>query len=94
MARAFKNVRVDPADTLKFDIFWQGEYVIEKGVTFSLVHGSSSFQIMSNAVTYIMTSKRYHMWAYIDDYIQVGSKEATEDLSLLLTELGAPMNLD
>ena len=50
----------------------------------------------SDAVTYIMGTKNHHMWAYIDDYILVGSKEATEgafhDLSIMLTEVGFQMN--
>ena len=98
VARAFRNLRVDPDDALKFGIYWQRKYFIDKEVVFGWVHGSSAFQMMSDAVTYIMNIKNHHIWAYIDDYILVGSKEATEaafhDLSSLLTELGLPMNSD
>ena len=78
VARAFRNLRVDPVDALKFGIQWQGKYFIDKGVAFGWVHGSSAFQMTSDAVTYIMKTKNHHMWAYIDDYILIGSKEATE----------------
>ena len=44
MARAFRNLRVDPADALKFGIYWQGKYFIDNGVAFGWVHGSSVFQ--------------------------------------------------
>ena len=85
-------------DALKFGIHWQGKYFIDKGVAFGWVHGSSAFQMTSDAVTYIMKTKNHHMCAYIDDYILIGSKKATEaaflDLSALLTELGLPMNSD
>ena len=98
VARAFRNLRMDPVDALKFGIHWQGIYFIDKGVAFGWVHGSSVFQMISEAVIYIMKTKHHHMWAYIDDYILIGSKEATEaafhGLSSLLTELGLPMNSD
>ena len=89
---------MDPADTLKFGICWQGGYFIDKGVAFCWVHSSSAFQMTSDAITYIMQTKNHHMWVCIDDYILVGSKEATEaafyDLSCILTKLGLPMNSD
>ena len=98
VARAFRNLRVDPVDALIFGIYWQGKYFIDKVVAFGWVHGSSAFQMTSDAVTYIMKTKNHHMLAYIDDYILIGSKEATQaaflDLSALLTELGLPMNSD
>ena len=31
VARAFRNLRVDPVDTLKSGIHWQGKYFIDKG---------------------------------------------------------------
>ena len=53
---------------------------------------------MSNAIMYITANKNHNMWAYIDDYSLVGSKKATEatfqDFSLILTELGFPINSD
>ena len=94
VARAFRNLRMDPVNALKFGIHWQGKYFIDKEVTFGWVHGSLAFQMTSDAIIYIMKTKNHHMWAYIDDYILIGSKEATEavfhDLSSLLTELGLP----
>ena len=98
VARAFRNLRVDPLNALKFGIHWQGKYFIDKGVAFGWVHGSSAFQMTSDVIIYIMKTRNHHMWAYIDDYILIGSKEATEaafhDLSTLSTELGLPMNSD
>ena len=32
VARAFRILRVDPADALQFGIHWQGKYFIDKGV--------------------------------------------------------------
>ena len=105
VSRAFRNLWVDPAKTLKFGIYWQGKYFIDNVIAFSWVHGSSVFQMMSNAITCIIGTKNHHIWAYIDDYFLVDSEELTafHDLysvngirpfmiSTLLTELGLPMN--
>ena len=41
VARAFRNLRVDPADALKFGIKWDNKYFLDKGITFGWVHGTS-----------------------------------------------------
>ena len=43
IARAFRNLRIDPADALKFGISWKGHYYLDLGVAFGWIHGSSSF---------------------------------------------------
>ena len=50
VARAFRNLRADPVDSLKFGIYWCGTYYIDIGIAFGWKHGSSSFQIPSNCV--------------------------------------------
>ena len=49
IARAFRNLRVDPADTFKFGIRWGDQYYLDVGV-----HGSASFQMTSDAILHIM----------------------------------------
>ena len=98
VARAFRNLRVDPADALKFGIKWQNQYFLDIGVAFGWVHGSSAFQMVSDAVTYIMARRHHRLFAYIDDYIIVGHKDAAtrafEDLVALLQELGLPIGTE
>ena len=98
VARAFRNLRVDPADALKLGIRWKDDAFIDVSAAFGWVHGSAAFQRCSDAVTFIMTRHKAKMFAYIDDYILVSPK-ATADahfrrLASLLTDLGLPSNPD
>ena len=98
IARAFRNLRVDPADALKFGISWKGQYYLDLGVAFGWIHGSSSFQLVADVITHIMKHKGFQTFAYIDDFMFVNSKpkaqQAFDTLTDLLQELGLPMNAD
>ena len=74
VARAFRNLRVDPADGIKFGIKWQNSYYLDPVTAFGWVHGLASFQICSDAVAYIMMQKGIQIHCYIDDYIAVVPK--------------------
>ena len=97
VVRAFRNLRLDHVDALKLGIKWENGFYIDGSVVFSCVHGSSAFQMTSDAISHITRYKNHKIFAYID-YIIVGSKlttnQAFKDLSDLLTELGLPMNPD
>ena len=97
VARAFRNLRVDPSDALKFGIKWDNKYFLDKGIVFGWVHGTSVFQMVSNAVTYIMSKRQHKVLAYIDDYIIISSpdtaKEAFDELFQLLQDLGLPITI-
>ena len=95
-ARAFINLSLDPADALKFDIFWKGNYYIDVVLAFAWVHGCSAFQRTSGTVVFQMKKLGRTIFAYIDDYIIVSSKEGADkafnQLSELLHELDLPMD--
>ena len=71
---------------------------MDPAIAFGWTHWSGSFQILSDAIAYIMAKKGVTLHCYIDDYIVVMSKlKATEQFSLLcdlLQELGLPFNKD
>ena len=96
MARAFRNLRVDPADTFKFGLKWGGGYYLDVAVAFGWTHGSSAFQMTSDAIVHIMSKENCKIFAYIDDYVIVSAENDAwrhfDKLSALLTELGLPMN--
>ena len=92
VARAFRNLRVDPADALKLGIRWADAFFVDLSVAFGWKHGSGSFQILSNAIAHIMAKRGVKMHCYIDDYIVVTSKFEASDQ--FLEELGLPMNGD
>ena len=42
VARAFRDLKVDPVDTLKFGIHWDGLYFLNQSVTFGWTNGSAA----------------------------------------------------
>ena len=98
IARAFRNLRIDPADTFKFGLKWQNKYYLDVSAAFGWVHGSAAFQLTSDAISDAMRRKGRHIFAYIDDYILVSTEDSAyshfEDLYDLISDLGLPINLD
>ena len=94
VSRAFRNLRVDPKDGLKFAIKWGDSYFIDGAIAFGWVHGSASFQLVADAVRFIMKKKGFDVFAYIDDFMIVSPKHKAEQafctLYDLLMELGLP----
>ena len=76
ISRAFRNLRVDPADRIKFGIKWKDAFFLDITAAFGWVHGSSSFQLAADAITYIMVRHGFKTFAYIDDFILVTEKNA------------------
>ena len=54
VACGFRNLRVDPVDSLKFRIKWNGSYYVDLAVAFGWTHGSATFQILSDAIGHIV----------------------------------------
>ena len=98
VARAFRNLRVDPVDAFKFGIKWHNKYYLDVALAFGWVHGSASFQMTSDAILHIMRRHDCKIFAYIDDFIIVSKKNDAmrhyQALFDLFTELGLPMNQD
>ena len=98
IARAFRNLHVDPADAFKFGIKWQNKYYLDASAVIGWVHGSAAFQLTSDAICDAMRRQGHHVFAYIDDYILVSTDDLAdshfEDLHDLITELGLPINPD
>ena len=87
---------MDPTDTLKLGIKWGSDAFIDAAVALGWVHGSVSFQCVSDTVMFILSKKGIRMFAYVDDYSLISPK-ATADhhfdtLASLLLELGLPSN--
>ena len=98
VAHAFRKLRVDPDNALKFGIKWQDQCFLDIGVVFGLVHGSSAFHMVSDGVTYVMAKRHHKIFTYIDDYIIVAHKneahKAFNDLFTLLEDLGLPIGME
>ena len=73
VARAFRNLCVDPADAMKLGIRWQDDVYIDAAVMFGWVHGNAAFQCVSDAVTFIAikTSKNIYLIIIYQVFIKV-----------------------
>ena len=95
VARAFRNLPVDPADSLKFGLKVNNKFFWDKSVAFGWVHGTSSYQLISDAIAYIMKDQ-VNLHCYIDDYVavlpRVKADKVFGNLCTLLHELGLPLN--
>ena len=98
VARAFRNLRVYPADSLKIGIKWNNAFYVEVGIAFGWTHGSASFQILLDAISFIMAKEGIRLHCYIDDYIAVVPKSKAQQaftrLCELLEELGITINCE
>ena len=74
VAHAFRNLRVDPVDTTKFGISWDGKFYLDPSIAFGWTHWSAAFQMVSDAVTHILKASGCHTFPYIDDYVGVASR--------------------
>ena len=89
---------MDPDDAFKFGIQWKGQYYLEVSVAFGWVYGSAAFQMLSDAITYVIARQSFRIFSYIDDFVAVSpthlSSKAFCALSDLIHRLGLPMNED
>ena len=96
MARAFRNLQVDPADTLKLGTKWNNDAYIDTRVTFGWVHGIALFQRISD---YILVSPKadHHFDSLASLLIELGlpsNPEKQTPLCRALTCLGIRIDLD
>lgn len=68
LARAYRQLRVDPVDTPLLGIKVDGCYYIDLCPPFGCKTSSAACQRMSNAVVYLMRNMGYFVLAYLDDY--------------------------
>ena len=98
ISRAFRNLRVDPGDAIKFGLSWNGQYYQDLLVVFGWIHGSAAFQLVPDIITHIMKRKGFKIFAYIDNFILINhkskAKQVFDTLTDLWQELGLPMNND
>ena len=96
VARAFRNLRADPVDAVKLGICWADKWYIDLAIVFGWAGGTSAFQMVADAISFIMAKENCKIFAYMDDFIAVAPRPVAvthfQKLSDLLTELGLPMN--
>ena len=97
VARAFRNVRIDPGDAIHLSIRWRDQYFLDKNLAFAAVHGTAIFQRITDLVRYLMAKQGFAVHNYIDNIYAVCHRdhvnEAYETLKKILTSMGLPLNL-
>ena len=92
MSRAFRHVKVDPADYDLLGLEWGGHYV-DTWFPFGTRHGSQIFQCLSDGVRFAMRQKGYVIVDYIDDYVGVGVPSVANASYLALIDLMKDLGL-
>jgi len=96
LKRAFRQLKIDPRDTLFTGLHFDSKYFIDLSVPFGYKHGSALCQRVTDAIRYIMHSHGYYIFNYIDDLIGCDHPSiATESfnfLNELLADLGLPIS--
>ena len=89
ISRAFRHVKIDPAD---YKYLGKKKYFLDSCLPFGFQHGSAIFQRLSDAVRYIMNSKGHQVTNYIDDIVGYAVKSKAQasfdTLYNLLQDLG------
>lgn len=68
LARAYRQLRVDPIDTPFLGIRFNGQYFLDLCPPFGCKSSSAACQRVSNALAYLMASDGHFLLAYLDDY--------------------------
>ena len=91
ISRAFRHVKIDPADYKYLGLHFL-KYFLDSCLPFGFRHGLAIFQRLSDAVRYIKNSKGYHVTNYIDNIVGYAVKSKAQasfdTLYNLLQDLG------
>ena len=96
ISRAFRNIRIDPADSLHLGIYWQDRFYLDRNLPFGAVHGTAIFQRIMDFIRFLMAQNGFTVYNYIDDmYACIHADKAQEAFKLLqdiIVNLGLPLN--
>ena len=95
ISRAFRHIKVDPADTDLLGIQFHDKYFLDRSVAFGFRHGSLIFQRCTDAIRYIMAQNGFpNLFNYIDDLIYTGLPSEIHSSFTFLKELLSELGLD
>ena len=88
ISRAFRHLRIDPADIDLLGFQVDGRQFIDVSTPLGFRHGSLFFQRCSEAIRYIMANHGYKgLYNYIDDLIYIGLPSEIQDSYQFLLKL-------
>ena len=77
ISRAFRHVKIDPADYRYLGLHFKS-YFIDSFLPFGYRHGLAIFQHLSDAFRFIMSTKGHHVTNYIDDIVGYATKSQAQ----------------
>ena len=96
ISRAFRNVRLDPADAIHVGIKWRNKFYIDKNLAFGAVHGTAIFERITDLVRFVLAKRGFIIHNYIDDIYACCHKERAHDafntLLAVIRAIGLPIN--
>jgi hypothetical protein len=96
LARAFRQIPIDPLDVAYLGISWGGEIYVDTALPFGFRHGSAICQRITDAVRFILNKHNIQVINYIDDFIAiVPASRAFEMFELtktILSDIGLVMS--
>ena len=97
LARAFRQLFVDPSDWDLLGLYWDGNYYGDCRVPFGYRNGSMFQTRFTDYIRYIMRSKGHHIVNYVDDLLGLEneghSRQSYEFLMDFLDRAGFPISL-
>ena len=96
LSRAFRQLKVDPADYPLLCLKWQGSYYLDTAYAFGHRTGSMGCSRLSYFLRYLHSKNGYYLMSYVDDLLgsETPSKAVAsyETLYKLLQDLGIPVS--
>ena len=94
LSRAFRQLKVDPADYPLLCLLWQGEYYVDGSYAFGHRTGAMGCSRLTDLLRYVHAKQGYYLMSYIDDLlgVEVGCKaqESSDTMCKLLQDLNIP----
>ena len=69
LSRAFRQLKVDPADYPLLCLEWQGSYYLDTAYTFGHRTGSMGCSRLSDFLRYLHSKNGYYLMSYVDDLL-------------------------
>jgi hypothetical protein len=88
LARAFRQIPIDPLDIVNLGVEWEGNCYLNTVLPFDFRHGSAICQRITDAMRYILSKTNITLVNYIDDFIAIVPVQCADEM-FEITKKGA-----
>ena len=92
MARAFRQIPIDPHDYDLLNLHWKGAYIGDLKTAFGFKEGSQFCTRVSDLFRHVLFKKGYIVFIYIDDTVGCGKGDTVHQGFNILKELLEDLN--